>query len=147
MKPRLLVKEDFHKGFFNLLSQLTPVHFPTYQQFCKQFCEMKELNPLSRIFVIEKNGCIVATGKLFVELKFHNNFAFMGHIEDVVVDSGCRGKGYGKLIIETLLSQKSQESQKKKCYKIVLNCSLDNIPFYKKCGMKQKGTEMVKYQK
>ncbi|KAK7858846.1 glucosamine 6-phosphate n-acetyltransferase [Quercus suber] len=31
------------------------------------------------------------------------------------------------------------------CYKVILDCSLENKAFYEKCGFKQKEIQMVKY--
>ena len=102
---------------------------------------MKLLNPMNNTYVIEYYGKIVATAKLCIELKLHNNFAQMALIEDVVVSEECRGMGFGKNITDVLV----QRAKAEKCYKIVLNCSKDNIPFYEKCNFKQKGMEMTMY--
>jgi len=55
----------------------------------------------------------------------------MGLIEDVAVSSEARGLGLGKLLIEDLLALGGEVG----CYKVVLNCSDDNVKFYEKCGM------------
>lgn len=31
------------------------------------------------------------------------------------------------------------------CYKIILDCSVKNVPFYQKCGFTEKEREMVLY--
>ena len=33
------------------------------------------------------------------------------------------------------------------CYKVVLNCSKNNIDFYKKCNYQEKEVQMVRYFK
>lgn len=30
------------------------------------------------------------------------------------------------------------------CYKVILDCSEDNVPFYQKCGLVKKEVQMVK---
>jgi len=55
-------------------------------------------------------------------------------------------KSYQKLhlgyeIIETLKAI----GKEKKVYKIILDCSDDNIGFYEKCGLKRVGNEMAIY--
>lgn len=30
------------------------------------------------------------------------------------------------------------------CYKVILDCSEDNVPFYEKCGLTRKEVQMVK---
>lgn len=31
------------------------------------------------------------------------------------------------------------------CYKVILDCSDDNVPFYQKCGLERKGAQMAVY--
>jgi len=62
----------------------------------------------------------------------------MGLIEDVAVSPESRGLGLGKLLIEDLLAL----AEEKGCYKVVLNCSDDNVPFYEKCGMYKAENQM-----
>lgn len=40
---------------------------------------------------------IVGTASLIVERKFTHHCGKVGHIEDVVTDEACRGKGFGKV--------------------------------------------------
>jgi glucosamine-phosphate N-acetyltransferase len=44
---------------------------------------------------IEEGGRIIATGTLLLERKFARGCGLCGHIEDIVVDAGQRGKGMG----------------------------------------------------
>jgi len=141
MSIRLLENNDYYKGYLELLGQLTPTHNATFSEFCDRLNKMKIHNPNADIYVIEYNDKIVATGKILIEMKMHNNFTNMGHIEDVVVDSGVRGKGFGKMLMEHLQNCGKNEG----CYKIILDCSAYNTKFYEKCGFKIKGSEMVIY--
>lgn len=90
------------------------------------------------IFVIRNNEKVIAAGTLFILYKLHCNP--VGQIEDVIVDEEYRGKGLGKKIVEFLI----EYGKKKGCYKVVLNCNSENIPFYEKCGMIQSGIQFVK---
>jgi glucosamine-phosphate N-acetyltransferase len=145
-KIRLLEKEDYHLGFLNLLNSLTRTPKTSYGSFCEQYDLIKKICPTNYIYVLtltskENREILVGTFKLIIEPKFHNNFANMGHIEDVVVSSQYRGYGYGKEMIDFGV----KEAFASKCYKVVLNCNKNNIPFYKKCGFKEKGYEMCIY--
>jgi len=135
---RKLEKEDYHKGFLDLINYFTqdPKSF-TYDEFINIF---KKINN-SLTLVIEENNIIIATGKLIIEQKFHNNFAKMGHIEDVVVSEQCRGKGYGNLLMKKII----EIGKERGYYKMVLNCNSENIEYYKKLGFIKKGTEMSLY--
>ena len=64
-----------------------------------------------------------------------------GHIEDVVVDKEVRGRGLGKHIIMKLVALARAAG----CYKVVLDCSEANAPFYRKCGFEAKEVQMVRY--
>jgi len=62
----------------------------------------------------------------------------VGHLEDIVVDSESREKGTGKSIVDSLV----EIAKKKGCYKVILNCNNNNVPFYIKCGFKLTENEM-----
>ena len=53
----------------------------------------------------------------------------IGLIEDVAVDENMGSRGTGKALIEKL----KEKAVERGCYKTILNCSEDNIPFYEKC--------------
>jgi len=66
----------------------------TYMSISKAFH-----TPTNNPLVIEdlKQKKLVAHGSLLVELKLARNLSMAAHIEDVVVDSSTRGKGFGKM--------------------------------------------------
>ena len=66
---------------------------------------------------------------------------WLGHIEDIVVDTKYRGMGLGKKII-THLTERAKELE---CYKIILDCAEKNTEFYQKCGFSIKGIQMSIY--
>lgn len=141
---RPLELNDYYNGFLELLDQLTPTSKCNFDEFSCQFDKMTQLNPLAWVYVmIHRSGTVVATAKLFLELKYHNNFAVMGHIEDVVVHPMYRGSGYGKKIMDFV---RNEAVVTHNCYKVVLDCSDANVAFYEKCGFKRKGNEMVVYK-
>ncbi|KAI4341967.1 hypothetical protein MLD38_026634 [Melastoma candidum] len=84
---------------------------------------------------------IVATGSIFVERKFIRGCGKVGHIEDVVVDGSTRGLSLGKRVVSFL----ADHARSVGCYKVILDCSMDNRAFYEKCGFKQKEVQMVRY--
>ena len=135
---RELEKEDYHKDFLDLINYFTrePKCF-TYDEFINIFTKIND----SLTLVIEENNIIIATGKLLIEQKFHNNFSKMGHVEDVVVLEEYRGKGFGNILMKKLI----EIGKEKGCYKIVLNCNQENVEYYKKLGFIEKGTEMCLY--
>ncbi len=54
-------------------------------------------------------GC----GTLLLERKFIRGAGLAGHVEDVVVDEGSRGRGLGKLLLDALVAL----AREKGCYK------------------------------
>ncbi len=157
---RHLERGDFSKSYLELLSQLTTVdrsmsEAELQRHFDELFPDRRRPGLLSclaprsnlsspyAIFVIEDTSkhAIVATATLFVEKKFIRGCASCGHIEDVVVDGGYRGKQLGKRVIERCI----EEAKLRGCYKVILDCSEENAAFYAKCGLDRKEIQMVRY--
>jgi glucosamine-phosphate N-acetyltransferase len=69
------------------------------------------------------------------------NCGKVGHIEDVVVDSSGRVKQLGKKVINFL----TDHARSIGCYKVILDCSVENRAFYEKCGFKLKEVQMAMY--
>jgi len=135
-----LDKNDYNRGFLQLLEELTTVNSDsiTYEEFCKRYDEIN-----STIFVIRNlsTNMVVATGSIIIEKKFIHNLGSVGHIEDIVVSEKYRKMGFGKTIINKLVEYAKYNN----CYKVILNCEDNNIGFYEKCGFKRKESEMVLY--
>jgi glucosamine-phosphate N-acetyltransferase len=95
----------------------------------------------SHIFVIEANDNIIVTGSIFLENKIIHNFKSVGHIEDIVVDKNYRNMKLGKKMIDYLINFGYNNN----CYKIILDCSVENVEFYKKCGFINNNMGMALY--
>ncbi|KAK9290813.1 hypothetical protein L1049_008991 [Liquidambar formosana] len=142
-RVRKLEISDKSKGFIELLQQLSVCDSVTDKDFEERFQELSSYGDDHVICVIEDDcsGRIIATGSVFIEKKFLRNCGKVGHIEDVVVDSKARGMQLGKKIIGFLMDHACSMG----CYKVILDCSVDNRAFYERCGFKQKEIQMVKY--
>lgn len=146
MQPYLCTRwlscEDYNRGYLSLLEQLTTVGADqiTHDQF-DDF--VRTLSPNHVIVVIEDTTrkCIVAAATLFIERKCIHGMGSVGHIEDVVVDSRLRGKGLGREVVNFLTDYACTCG----CYKVILDCASENVPFYEKCGFVCKGVEMAQY--
>ena len=57
------------------------------------------------------------------------------------MDKNCRGRGMGLVIVRALMKVADQMG----CYKVILDCSEDNQPFYEKCGLNRKEVQMACY--
>lgn len=140
---RRLDISDKSKGFIELLQQLSICDSVSDKEYEERFRELSSQGDDHVICVIEDNhsGKIIGTGSVFIEKKFLRNCGKVGHIEDVVVDTNARGMNLGKKIIKFL----SDHARSMGCYKVILDCSVENRSFYEKCGFKQKEIQMVMY--
>jgi len=141
---RNLDREDYEKGFLKILSQLTTVGNVSKEEFDQRLNDIQSAKPpFYKIFVLEdvKKGIIIGAATLLLELKFVHACGKVGHIEDVVVDKTYRGLNLGLILVKHLMDIAKEE----KCYKIHLDCSEANVPFYEKCGFKKKELQMVWY--
>lgn len=140
MLIRNLQYDDYNKNYLELLEQLTIVNKENISQiFFNEFID--NLNNNHKIIVLEENNKIIATGTLLIENKLIHGISKVGHIEDIVVDKSCRGKGIGIKIISFLIN----EAEKNNCYKVILNCKKNFIKFYENCGLIVNESQMVKY--
>lgn len=140
MSVRLITPGDFSKGFMELINTFTlnPISI-TYDDF------QSNLEKISiqggSILVIEEHGQIIATCKVLVEQKLHNNCKSVGHIEDVVVHPSFRQKGYATQLIEHAIEHCKQTN----CYKVILDCKEEYFRVYEKCGFQKRGIAAAKY--
>ena len=135
-----LASQHYKSNYFYLLKQLTSIEPEkiTKTAFDK-FVNHLSNNHIVKIIKDEESKKIVGTITILIENKVIHNFGKVGHIEDVVVDESMRGFGLGKKLIEIA------KEECKDCYKIILDCSDENVKFYEKCGFTLKGNEMAIY--
>eukprot|EP01113_Clastostelium_recurvatum_P011584 TRINITY_DN1591_c0_g1_i4.p1 TRINITY_DN1591_c0_g1~~TRINITY_DN1591_c0_g1_i4.p1 ORF type:complete len:180 (-),score=33.25 TRINITY_DN1591_c0_g1_i4:405-920(-) len=144
---RPLQINDYAKGFCSLLAQLTDITGLTKEAYEARWNEMAKANdalgPTYHVVVCEDLNTkkLVACGTLLVERKFIRNGGLCGHIEDIVVDASVRGKSLGLHLINNL----KEIGRKAGCYKLILDCSDKNVPFYERCGFTKKELMMALY--
>ena len=86
----------------------------------------------------DDNGKIVGSATLLIEQKFIHNGGHVGHIEDVVVSKEFEGRGIGIKLVTSLL----EKADTMNCYKTILDCKDELIPFYERIGFKQESNQM-----
>lgn len=140
---RPLERGDFNKGFLSVLSQLTIVGNVSKKEFLELYEYFNDNAGQYFTVVIEDaaNGIIVGCCTLFVERKFIHHLGCVGHLEDAVTLTKYRGRHFGRLLIQSLMSV----SKNVGCYKVILDCKSSNVAFYEKCGLEKKEVQMVKY--
>lgn len=90
------------------------------------------------ICVYIKDDKIVGTATLIPIPKFLRNGSISGQIEDVCVDPDYEHQGIGREMMLYLI----EKAKKWRMYKVVLDCSEDNVPFYESCGFHKKEQQM-----
>lgn len=87
------------------------------------------------LIIAEKDNEIIGTSLLLIQLNLFHGGKSSGHIENVITDKNYRNRGVGKEMIKFLI----EKAKEKNCYKVILNCKKENIPFYEKCNLKETG--------
>lgn len=127
---RELQESDF-LDYINLLSQLTQVGETSEEKF-KQF--VSEQDHRQKTLVLEIDGKIRGCLTILIETKVARSHSKVMHIEDVITDQEWRGKGISRKLID-----KAKEiSREVGCYKVILNCSEENLGFYQHLGFTKK---------
>lgn len=89
-------------------------------------------------FVADGGGVVVGTYSVIVEPKFIHGGCFAAHIEDVAVHADWQGRGVGRALMEHAI----EFCRAAGCYKIVLYCAPETVPFYEKVGFYSNGIGM-----
>ncbi len=137
---REISEADLKKGFFETLGNLAEIGMiKNDQETAKKILQQLMSSPFYKIFVAAKpDGEIIGSNTLLIEQKFIHNGGKVGHIEDVVTKSGYEGLGVGRALVAKALAFAAEM----KCYKVILDCSEENVQFYRKMGFKEHGLSM-----
>ena len=131
LRVRELQACDLRNGFFETLDALRPTGDVGPAAAAAIF-EQVERNPDTVVAVAEQDGRIVGTGTLYLLRKFLYGGSTAAHIEDVAVAADQQHSGVGRAVIEYLLARAEAAG----CYKTVLYCENDVLPFYRKLGFR-----------
>ncbi len=128
---REIQKEDLWNGFLTTLDSLRQTS-NIEKNTANEIFDKIGNNPDQIIAVALIEEKVVGAATLLLESKFIHNGGIVGHIEDVVVDKNYQGQKIGEKIIKYLL----EFAKTKGCYKTILDCVDDVMPFYEKIGFK-----------
>jgi glucosamine-phosphate N-acetyltransferase len=137
VKIRKLQEKDLFNGFLESLDSLRKASDLKPKKAKIIFKKMRSI-PDHVIYVAVRDSKIIGAATIFVEQKFIHQGGKVGHIEDVVVNKEHQGEGIGLKLIKALI----QYAEKKGCYKTVLDCTDEVMPFYKKLGFKHFSNSM-----
>ena len=137
IKIRELEEKDLFNGFLESLDSLrktSKINPKKAKDIFKKISSDKNY----KIYVAVLDSKVVGAATILIEQKFIRNGGKVGHIEDVVVSKKHQGKGIGLVLVKELV----QYAKKKGCYKTILDCSDELIPFYEKIGFKRHSNSM-----
>ena len=137
IKIRELKEKDLFNGFLESLDSLRKASGLSPKKAKKIFKKIKS-DKNYKIYIAILDSKVVGTATIFIEQKFIHDGGKVGHIEDVSVRKKYKDKGIGQKIVKVLL----EYAKKKDCYKTILDCTDDLIPFYEKIGFKRHSNSM-----
>ena len=139
---RLAKVEDI-KQVCRLVQQMSPSTPHDYREAEAKFKYSIQQSPDCFLWVAEGPPSfgvpsICGTAMMHLQHKLSYHCGTAAHLEDVVVDSECRGHGIGKLLVDHAI----KTAQDMNCYKIMLTCWEKTVPYYLKLGFENHGFEM-----
>jgi glucosamine-phosphate N-acetyltransferase len=127
--------QDDLKEILDLLDQLSPSSENPDIEKLGSILEKITKDENYYLCVVEEDKKIIGTGTLLIQMNLSHNGHPYAHIENIVVDKHHRKKGIGKFIISYLIEKAKQSN----CYKVILNCKKENVPFYERCSFDATG--------
>ena len=119
-------------AIFSLLQQLTTsptININLYNNIISDISN----NIYHNIFVYTKYNEPVGMITLLIEQKLIHGGSCIAHIEDLVVDKKYNGQGIATKLLNHVINIANNNNN---CYKIILDCKRELIPFYDKVGFK-----------
>lgn len=134
---RDLEKEDLQK-LLKLLGHLTEAPSLSDETLCNIFEQRKAHRVVTKVAEDNQTKELIGTASLVVEPKFFRGGRSVAHIEDVVTDSNHRVRGVGHQLLQAMIASAREND----CYKIILDCSDELVPFYEKKGFRPSERQM-----
>ena len=134
---------EINNQYTELLSCLTKADKLSNDFFLQKIDEISTMGEIIICYYIDNIDKIhiIGTGTIIYEPKIIHNGKYVGHIEDIVVSEKHRNFG----IARSILTELKKHAYVKDCYKVILDCSEENIKFYEKNDFIYKGSQMAVY--
>lgn len=132
IRIRRIRKGDLSRGFLGTLDSLRKAS-DLRPAKAKSIYDRISSDPNTAIYVALMGTKVVGAATVIIEQKFIHGGGRAGHIEDVAVAKEFQGRGIGQKVVRALL----EHAEKKGCYKTILDCSDDLVPFYERLGFKK----------
>ena len=134
---RPLREDDLSNGFLEALDALRPASDLAPERAREVFRRLQR-NPDCVVAVAEADGRVAGAATLLIEHKFINRGGMVGHVEDVAVAAAQQRRGIGRALIRYLLARAAAAG----CYKTILDCGDEVMPFYEGLGFHRRGNGM-----
>lgn len=121
---------DLTRGFLETLARLADVNLEAEEA---RTILRRRLRTGIHTYVALDEGRVAGTTSLVVEQKFIHRGGSCGHIEDVVVHPDYDQRGLGSALVRHAIEQAWQLG----CYKVILSCFEDLVPFYERLGFRR----------
>ena len=117
-----------------IVGQLSPMGFRhDYTGAVEKFRSHIQPSPDYYLWVAELDGKVVGTAMMHLQHKLSYCCGTAAHLEDVIVDRDCRGRGVG----EQLLRHAIETARAHDCYKLMLTCYPKTAVYYERFGFQQ----------
>lgn len=121
---------DFGNGFLDTLGNLSDTGGLSPEGARSILNAMRRAGLYHVLVAVAADGLVVGATTLLVEQKFIHGGGLVGHIEDVAVRKGHEGRGIGGSIVKEAVRMAKDLG----CYKVILDCREDLMPFYEGLG-------------
>lgn len=137
---RLAEKKDIG-GILECLKELSDVEYTDFHNIETAFDIRNKQGVLTLVYVKQDgiNEEVMGTASLVVTDKLSHNGKSCILLDDVAVRKDCQRQKIGSELIKTGIKLIKKTGA---AYKIILNCSEDLIPYYRKLGFYEAGYEM-----
>lgn len=133
------LSNEFYSNYLSLLNEFRETKFS--KEYLLEFINSLPNNHDIILLIDDKNSNIIGTITVILERKLINNGKLVCHIEDLIISTLYKNKGYGSKILDII----KEFAREKNCYKIILNCSDDLKKFYEKNSFENKNIQMSIY--
>ena len=119
-----------YSGFFETLQNLTKAPKIETKKLEKLFDDAISQGQHIYVAVVEEGSKkeIIGTAKIYLEYKLIRGGSKVAHVEDVATRKGFEKMGIGRNLVKRCV----EEAKALRCYKVVLDCPDEKIPFYEK---------------
>jgi len=130
LKIRKMEVQDLDRGFLEVIRSLRPTEM-NYAKQSRVFHQRRKEGIHTYVAVVGNQ--VIGTASLWVETKYIHDGGRVAHIEDVVVLKSEQHQGVGTALVESLV----RAAMTRHCYKVILDCEADTMPFYEKVGFQR----------